>query len=82
MKDDWSQIPQMAPFSFQEFQKTLACPWSQKAMWSKHPVHLQKLQAPQNLPSQPKPEPQRKNQRLRREGFVIESLLSSSFTSS
>lgn len=64
----------MAPFSLQDFQKTPPCPWSQKVMWRKHPVHLQNLQAPQNLPSQPNPEPQRKNQRRRREVSFVKLL--------
>lgn len=60
-------------FYFQEFQKAPPCPWSPKAMWRKHRVHLQNLQAPQNLLSQPNPERQRKSPRWRREAFVTVS---------
>lgn len=59
-------------FYFQEFQKA-PCPWSPKAMWRKRRVHLQNLQAPQNLLSQPNPERQRKSPRWRREAFVMVS---------
>lgn len=58
-------------FYFQEFQKAPPCPWSPKAMWRKHRVHLQNLQAPQNLLSQPNPERQRKSPKWRREAFVM-----------